>query len=82
MILDGIIVSEKIKKDLLLEINEMDVKPYLTVILVGHSKESFSYINMKRRMCDSLGIRFLLKHFDEDIDELFLIKEIHKLNKV
>ena len=38
----------KNKNDLLLEINEMDVKPYLTVILVGHSKESFSYKHERR----------------------------------
>lgn len=36
MILDGKIVSEKIKKDLLNEINEMEVKPTLSVILLGH----------------------------------------------
>ena len=81
MILDGRIISEKIKKDLLLEINEMDVKPCLTVLLIGHSKESFTYINMKRRMCESLGIRFILKHFDETIEESVILKEIQKLNE-
>lgn len=81
MILDGKVVSEKIKKDLSIEINEMDVKPCLTVILIGHSKESFSYINMKRRMCESLGIRFILKHFDEKIEESDVLKEIQKLNE-
>lgn len=81
MILDGKVVSEKIKKDLSIEINKMDVKPCLTVILIGQSKESFSYINMKRRMCESLGIKFLLQHFDEKIEEHIVIKEIEKLNK-
>ena len=81
MILDGKIVSGKMKEDLSVEINKMDVKPCLSVILVGHSNESLSYINMKRRMCEGLGIRFLLKHFDEDIDEHFLMEEIQKLNE-
>lgn len=81
MILDGKIVSEKIKKDLLNEINEMEVKPTLSVILLGHSKESLSYINMKRRMCESLGIKFILQHFDEKVEECIVLKEIQTLNE-
>lgn len=81
MILDGKIVSEKIKKDLLNEINEMEVKPTLSVILLGHSKESLSYINMKRRMCESLGIKFILQHLDEKVEECIVLKEIQSLNE-
>jgi methylenetetrahydrofolate dehydrogenase (NADP+) / methenyltetrahydrofolate cyclohydrolase len=81
MILDGKIISEKIKKDLSIKINEMDVNICLTVLLVGNSKESLSYINMKRRMCESLGIRFILKHFDENVEECIVLKEIQTLNE-
>ena len=36
---------------------------------------------MKRRMCESLGVKFLLQHFDEKIEEHIVIKEIEKLNQ-
>tara|TARA_Y100001958_G_C21103237_1_gene452521 strand:- start:298 stop:993 length:696 start_codon:yes stop_codon:yes gene_type:complete len=36
---------------------------------------------MKRRMCESLGVKFLLQHFDEKIEEHYVIKEIEKLNQ-
>jgi methylenetetrahydrofolate dehydrogenase (NADP+) / methenyltetrahydrofolate cyclohydrolase len=80
MILDGKIVAKYIKTQLEEKINGMDVKPTLSVIMVGHSKESNRYINMKRKMCESLGIRFILHRFDETTEENIILKEIETLN--
>ena len=32
-------------------------------------------------MCESLGLKFLLQHFDEKIEEHIVIKKIEKLNQ-
>ena len=81
MILDGKSVSKHIKLDLQEKIKTLERKLCLSVILIGQSKDSITYVNMKRRMCESLGVKFLLQHFDEKIEEHIVIKEIEKLNQ-
>lgn len=84
IILDGKHVSNLIKKTLIQEINE--IKGYgitmkLVVLLVGNSNESLLYVDMKRKMCEKLGILFQLININEDCPESFLINEIEKLNE-
>jgi len=81
MILDGKSVSKHIKLELQEKIKTLERKLCLSVILIGQSKDSITYVNMKRRMCESLGVKFLLQHFDETIEEHYVIKEIEKLNQ-
>ena len=81
MILDGKSVSKHIKLELQKKIKTLERKLCLSVILIGQSKDSITYVNMKRRMCESLGVKFLLQHFDETIEEHYVIKEIEKLNQ-
>lgn len=48
MKLYGKLVAESIKNDLKNKINELEVKPSLTVILVGENKASQTYVKSKK----------------------------------
>ena len=83
MILDGRSVSKTIKEELKIEINKLlseNIIPTLSVILVGNSDESLSYINMKRKMCESLKVNFLLYHFQDTVSEDEISECIEVLN--
>ncbi len=84
MILDGKLVSGNLKDTLLndiLELKKMNIIPKLAIILVGHSEESLVYINMKRKMCEELGIQIIVYHFLESVLEGAIIEKIEELNK-
>lgn len=83
MILDGKKVANKIKEELLNDIKELkllDIIPKIVVVLVGHLDESRIYIDMKRKMCEKLGVSFQLIHLDETISESIFISKIEELN--
>ena len=84
MILDGKLVSGNLKDTLLndiLELKKINIIPKLAIILVGHSEESLVYINMKRKMCEELGIQIIIYHFLESVLEGTIIEKIEELNK-
>ena len=51
------------------------------MLLVGNNPASESYIRMKRRACENVGMRFSLVHFEETITENELITKIRELNQ-
>lgn len=83
MILDGKKVSQELKKDISEEINGLKIQniyPKLVVLLVGNSSESKVYIEMKRKMCESLGINFQLIIMGDSSPENYIIRKINELN--
>lgn len=56
-------------------------KPGLAFIRVGENPASLSYIKMKKRKCEEVGILSIDREFPEYISEDILLKEIHLLNK-
>ena len=83
MILDGKKVSGELKKELfkdVLDLKRIHIFPSLAIILVGQQIGSMTYIDMKRRMCEELGIKMILFHFEEDIPEEIIIQKIKELN--
>ena len=79
-ILDGKLVSNLVKENLKKRIQNMDITPGLGVILVGNRPDSATYVRMKRRACDKLGIYDHLVELPETINQDELIEEIEKLN--
>ncbi|MBN2479300.1 MAG: bifunctional 5,10-methylene-tetrahydrofolate dehydrogenase/5,10-methylene-tetrahydrofolate cyclohydrolase [Parachlamydiales bacterium] len=80
-----IINGKEIAKEIALKIkakldNLKPKKPNLSVILVGNNSASLTYIRMKKKACDHVGIDFDLYHLDENIDEKALLKKISYLN--
>ena len=63
-LLDGVLVSETIKNELRLELNEWKScggkTPHLATILVGNDASSIVYVNHKMKACKELGFDFSL----------------------
>ncbi len=77
-IIDGKKIASLILEDLKKEI-EKSKKPGLAFILVGENTASKTYVNMKKKACEKVGIRSYDYEF-EKISEKDLLDLIHKLN--
>ena len=78
-IMDGKLLRD-IKRDELIEkVNNLDVKLSLAVISVGDNLASKVYISQKEKLARSIGYNFLNLHYDY-IEEEKLIFEIERLN--
>ncbi|MDP5038983.1 MAG: bifunctional 5,10-methylenetetrahydrofolate dehydrogenase/5,10-methenyltetrahydrofolate cyclohydrolase [Candidatus Gracilibacteria bacterium] len=80
MLLDGRLLSQKIYKNLKQEIEFLDKKPKLSVILVGENNSSLKYIAQKQKWSEFIGIDFELIKFDENIDDKTILEKIDYLN--
>ena len=84
ILLDGKFISEKIKEEIKIEVqnikNNGGRAPHLAAILVGNDGASLTYVGSKVRSCEKVGFESTLIHLDENISEDNLISEINKLN--
>ncbi len=81
--LDGKILAEKLEERLkqrLLSIQERK-PPTLVVFLVGEHLPSQVYVRNKRRACERVGIRFILKTYSDDVTEKELVEEVICMSK-
>ncbi len=83
-VLDGKLVSAKIKEDIKQEaaafLAETGRKPHLVAILVGNDGASETYVASKMRNCELVGFESTNIHFDTSISEDELIAKIKELN--
>lgn len=79
-IINGKIIAGAIKRQLKEEISQMDVKPTLSVILVGDDAASQVYVRNKHKACDEVGIRSIQINLSKDVTEDVLISKINELN--
>lgn len=79
-LLNGLEVSNIIKKDLINEIKSIKKELKLVVYEIGNDPASKIYVSKKKALCEEVGIKFVLKKYDS-IKEEDLIKEIEKDNK-
>ncbi len=77
-ILDGKTISEKIINDIKNKITFDAIK--LSIILVGNNSSSQTYIKMKQKKCQEVGIITELIEFKEDEEYINIIKKIEELN--
>jgi len=84
-ILDGKLVSEKIKQDITTEAADFFAtkgrKPHLVAILVGHDGGSETYVASKMRNCQQVGFDSTNIRYEEDITQEELINKIEELNQ-
>lgn len=84
-LLDGKLVSEKIKKDIAAEASDFLMttgrKPHLVAILVGHDGGSETYVASKMRNCRQVGFDSTNIQYEDDITEAQLINKIRELNQ-
>lgn len=82
-IISGTEVSSKIKSELKLEIqalNEKNISPILTVVLVGDDPASLSYVKGKERAAAEVGMDSNLVRLPEETREDTLLNLLHELN--
>ena len=80
-ILYGAPVREKIKEELIKKVKKLENKSCLVIVQVGDREDSNIYIKQKQKFGEEIGVKVILKKFDNDIKEKRLIFEIEKLNK-
>lgn len=84
-LLDGKLVSEKIKQDIAQEAAEFLAstgrKPHLVAILVGHDGGSETYVASKMRNCQQVGFDSTNIRYEDDITQVALIDKIRELNQ-
>lgn len=81
MIIDGKLVSEKIKNLISEKIKNKNISPSLTVIQVGDNPASSVYVKNKNLVAKSLGIKSNTINLSSDIKESDLLDIIDSLNK-
>ena len=79
-VIDGKKISEEIRSELQQSIKYEMLKPSIAVIQVGENEASESYVKMKERACDEVGIYFRHYKFSSDDSELSIINKIKELN--
>lgn len=79
-ILDGRKVAASIHEYIRRKVDESSIRPHLSVILVGDNQASRSYIRMKQRACEAVGMRFSVQEFPETIEEQILLDAICTMN--
>lgn len=84
-LLDGKLVSEKIKEQIALDAAEFTTqtgrKPHLVAILVGNDGGSETYVASKMRNCQLVGFESTNIRYDETISEEELIAKVKEINK-
>lgn len=69
-----------IYKNIQTKLDDLDDKPGLAIIQVGDRKDSTTYINLKRKKCDELGIDSFLYIYNADTSVKEIIENIDSLN--
>ncbi|TDS17240.1 bifunctional 5,10-methylenetetrahydrofolate dehydrogenase/5,10-methenyltetrahydrofolate cyclohydrolase [Sphingobacterium paludis] len=84
-LLDGKLVSAKIKEDIKIEAAQFTAqagrKPHLVAILVGNDGGSETYVASKMRNCELVGFESTNIRYGVDITEAALIEKINEINQ-
>lgn len=80
-ILDGMAVAERIKKEVSADIEHLNIKPRLDVILVGNNPASEIYVNKKKQACQQVGIESHIHKLDDNISYHGIEDLIQSLNE-
>ena len=79
-LVDGKGIAEEILRDLKSKIAALDFTPRLVVIMVGDNPASASYIKIKQKRGEEIGVTVDVQHYAADINQDDLKKEIEKFN--
>lgn len=83
-ILDGNLVSQALKANIKIEVDNLKSQgvktPHLAAILVGADGASMTYVGAKEKDCKEVGFDSTVLRFDADISENDLLAEIEKIN--
>jgi methylenetetrahydrofolate dehydrogenase (NADP+)/methenyltetrahydrofolate cyclohydrolase len=80
-IINGRDLAKTIRQNLARDIQEISSPPGLAVVLVGDNPASHTYVNMKKRACEEVGMRSFSHELPEDCSEQELLTLVQTLNK-
>jgi len=83
-ILDGKALSLKIKnrvKEDIKNLRDKGVTPGLAVVIIGDDPASHTYVRMKEKACEEVGIYSILHKMPEDISQEKILETIEMMNK-
>lgn len=81
-IIDGRKIKEEILKELKEKVEALPFPPIFCDILVGDDKVSASYVRIKERAAESIGIKFKAVNFPLSVSTEEILEEIDNLNRV
>jgi methylenetetrahydrofolate dehydrogenase (NADP+)/methenyltetrahydrofolate cyclohydrolase len=79
-LIDGKMISSKLKEEFKAKVASMSKKPYLVMIRIGDDAAAEIYCRLKGKTCTELGIPFSELHLNADITQEELLKQIDELN--
>ena len=80
IILNGKELSDRLLNNLKETIEKLDKKPGLGLIIVGTRQDSLTYVKMKKKACEKVGIKSTIVELLENINQEDLIQEVEKMN--
>jgi methylenetetrahydrofolate dehydrogenase (NADP+)/methenyltetrahydrofolate cyclohydrolase len=83
-ILDGKALSIKIKDKVKEEIKSLKAKgitPGLAVVIIGDDPASHTYVRMKEKACEDIGIYSIIHKMPDDISEQKILETIEMMNQ-
>lgn len=80
MIIDWTKIAKNIYKEIKKEVDKLEKKPTLKVILVWNNSASLRYVAQKQKFADIVWINFELITFKKNIEEKELLNKIKELN--
>lgn len=79
-IIDGKLVSQSVRDAIKAEVEKMEIKPGLAVVIVGEDPASKVYVRNKKRGCEEVGFNSWVYELHEETTQSELLSLIDKLN--
>ncbi|RFU69796.1 bifunctional methylenetetrahydrofolate dehydrogenase/methenyltetrahydrofolate cyclohydrolase FolD [Peribacillus saganii] len=83
-IIDGSEIARKVRTEIAAEVAELKgkgVTPGLAVILVGDNQASQTYVKMKEKACEELGMHSVMAKYPSSLSQQELLNKITELNE-
>lgn len=81
MIIDGKKVSQNILADLKKQVEKLDIKPTIAVIIVGENPSSKIYVNLKNKKATEIGMNSIIIEMPETTSQQELEAKVEELNQ-
>jgi 5,10-methylene-tetrahydrofolate dehydrogenase/methenyl tetrahydrofolate cyclohydrolase len=78
--IDGKAIAAQIRLELRDQVSKLPSPPGLAVILVGERRDSQTYVRMKKKACEEVGIASFGNDYPDTVTETELLNKIQELN--
>ncbi len=82
VLLDGRKIANDILVQLKTENSQLPFQPVFCDVLVGDNPVSLSYVKIKGRTAEAVGLKFIMQQLPENIPQADLINKISELNQI